>query len=246
VLAFTATATEETLGCVEDRLAMKDVILIGLHSSRPNIKYIVKPSIVVEELASLLAAELVQLRIGTPKRVIFCRTLLQCVKLLAMLKRHLKENITEPPGKPVTSIHHRLVDIFTSGSTTEMREEIIQEFCKSETHLRMIIAFGLSVDCADISRVVHRGPPSTLEELAQETGRAGRNGCPSEAILYYKKCGANVSKSMQTYVENSTICRRRMLFQNFLFAGNSTEILTACCCCDLCSPLCNCNSCNYV
>ena len=228
---------------------MKDVTLIGLHSTRPNIKYVVKPSIGADELASLLAAELVQLRIGTPKTVIFCRSLLQCVKLLASLKKHLKENITEPPGKPVTDINHRLVDIFTSGSKSEMREVIIQEFCKSETHLRMIVAtsaFGLGVDCADVSRVIHWGPPSTLEELAQETGRAGRNGCPSEAILHYKKCGKYVSKSMKTYEENTKICRRKALFQNFLFAGSSTEALTACRCCDLCSPLCNCDSCNCV
>ena len=85
-----------------------------------------------------------------------------------------------------------------------MREDIIQEFCKRETHLRIIIAtnaFGLGVDCADISKVIHWGPPSTLEELAQETGRAGRNGCPSDAILYYKKCGESVSNAMQIYGE---------------------------------------------
>jgi len=54
-----------------------------------------------------------------------------------------------------------------------MRKEIIQEFCKSETHLRMIIAtnaFVLGVYCVDISRVIHWRPPSTLEELAQEIG----------------------------------------------------------------------------
>ena len=71
-------------------------------------------------------------------------------------------------------------------------------------HLRMIIAistFGLGVDCVDISRVIHWGPPSTLEELAQETGRAGRNGALSEAILFYKKSGKHISKSMKAYGE---------------------------------------------
>jgi len=247
VLALTATATKETLRCVEDRLAMKDVKVIGLHSSRPNIKYIVKSSILVEELATMLTTELVTLRTRTPKTVVFCRTLLQCANLLASLTRHLKENITEPPGMPATNINYRLIDIFTSGSTAEMRELIIQEFCKRETHLRMIIAtsaFGLGVDCVDISRVIHWGPPSTLEELAQETGRAGRNGALSEAILFYKKSGKHISKSMKAYGENTKICRRKLLFQNFLFAGTNVETLTACHCCDLCTPLCNCISCN--
>jgi len=102
VLALTATATKDTLKCVEDCLAMKDVILIGLHSSRPNIKYIVKTTIVVEELASLLTAELVQLHTGTPKTVVFCRTLLQCANLLATLKRQTLLN--HPANQLQTSI----------------------------------------------------------------------------------------------------------------------------------------------
>ena len=49
MLVLTATATQETFKCVKERLAMKDVTLIGLHPGRHNIKYIVKPSIKVDE-----------------------------------------------------------------------------------------------------------------------------------------------------------------------------------------------------
>lgn len=248
VLALTATATQETLKCVEDRLAMKDVALIGIHPGRVNIKYIVKLSINVDELSLLLAAELSKLRTKLPKTVVFCHTLLRCANLLTSLKRHLKENITEPPGMPLTDIHYRIIDIFTSGSTTEMREIILQEFSKKETNLRMIIAtsaFGLGVDCADITRVIHWGPPSTLEELAQETGRVGRDGSPSEAILYYNKIGKFLSKSIKAYGENSSICRRKLMYKDFLFASSTdcSDIPTACRCCDLCAPLCNCSNC---
>ena len=45
VMALTAAATQETLKCVENRLDLKDIALIGLHSGRPNIKYIVKPAV---------------------------------------------------------------------------------------------------------------------------------------------------------------------------------------------------------
>ena len=61
VMALTATATQEILKCVENRLDLKDVVLIGIHSGRPNIKFIVKPSIDVNDLAAIVSAELVEL-----------------------------------------------------------------------------------------------------------------------------------------------------------------------------------------
>jgi len=76
---------------------------------------------------------------------------------------------------PVTSINHRLIDIFTFSLTSEIREFITQEFCKSETRLiASTSAFRIGVDFVDISRVIHWGPPSTLEELTYETRQAGR------------------------------------------------------------------------
>ncbi|XP_065884181.1 ATP-dependent DNA helicase RecQ-like isoform X2 [Dysidea avara] len=245
VMALTATATQEILKCVENRLDLKDVVLIGIHSGRPNIKFIVKPSIDLNDLAAIVSAELVELRTNTPKTVLFCRSHLQCVKLLVELKKLLKDKITEPPGMPVTNIHYRLIDNFTSGSKTEAREVILQEFCKRDTSLRLIIAtnaFGLGFDCADITRIIHWGSPNTLEELAQQTGRAGRDGSHSEAILY-KKSGKHTSRAMKTYVGNVSVCRRKLLFQGFLFGSDNSCSITACRCCDLCAPLCNCHNC---
>ena len=41
----------------------------------------------------------------------------------------------------------------------------------------------------DINRVINNGTPSTLEELVQKLERAGRDGSPAEAILYYRAVG---------------------------------------------------------
>ena len=73
-------------------------------------------------------------------------------------------------------VQYRMVDVFTAASDTDVREEILVEFCKSNSNLRLLIAstaFGLGIDCMDIHRIINYGTPSTLEELVQELGELG-------------------------------------------------------------------------
>ena len=236
-MALTATATKETYRIITERLCMNDPNLVGLSSVRNNIKYAVEPFCELDNLCSLLSKELLEQRASTPKTVLFCRTLQACANVYQGIKKLVGARITEPPGLPVNLIKFRLIDIFTAGSKTEMREAVIAEFCRSDTKLRLIIAtcaFGLGIDCSDIARIIHWGPPNTLEELVQETGRAGRNGMPSKAILYYGKPGRHVDKSMKEYGENSSICRRIFLYRNFLFTNTVQKTAN---CCDLCDKL---------
>ena len=142
-------------------------------------------------------------------------------------------------------VQYRMVDVFTAASDTDVREEILAEFCKSNSNLRLLIAstaFGLGVDCMDIHRIINYGTPSTLEELVQELGRAGTNGCPAEAILYHRVIGKKITAEAKAYGENQTMCHRTLLFKNFLFS--ETSQVQACKCCDMCEVLCNCPECN--
>ena len=68
----------------------------------------------------------------------------------------------------------------------------------------------------DIRRIIHWGIPSTLEEYIQETGRCGRGGNSAAAILYRGKGRKNASSKVKNYISNTTVCRRRLLFQEFL------------------------------
>ena len=245
-MALTATATKATLAIVQTRLAMQDPVIIGLAPDRPNIKLIVEPCPDLHELCVVLAKELLEKRTMAIKTVVFCRSLQNCAKMCVVLKKLLGKYITEPPGIPNSFLEFRLMDIFTAASDTGLREEILAEFCKSQTNLRLIIAssaFGLGVDCKDIIRVINYGTPNTLEELVQEIGRAGQNGSQAEAILYHKASGHKLTEEAKSYGENQTACRRSLLFKDFLFYDVQINIV-ACKCCDLCAVLCTCKDCN--
>ena len=65
----------------------------------------------------------------------------------------------------------------------------MESFC-SPSHLRVIIAttaFGMGVACVDVHQIVHLTPPDSVESYIQETGRAGRDGTNSVAVLYLIK-----------------------------------------------------------
>ena len=62
----------------------------------------------------------------------------------------------------------------------------------------------MGIDCPDIRRIVHWGMPTTLEEYLQETGRAGRDGQASIAILYRAN---NATARSLLYESNTLRCR---------------------------------------
>ena len=90
-------------------------------------------------------------------------------------------------------------------------------FCTTGGKLRLIVAttaFGLGIDYPDIQQVIHWGLPDNIEEYVQHSGRGGRNGSSSTAILYRSE-GAKygVQQCIKHYVSNSSTCRRRLLFK---------------------------------
>ncbi len=81
---------------------------------------------------------------------------------------------------------------------------------------------------------------------SKETGRGGRNGLHTEAILYNKSSiGLHVSEQMKDYCRNTIKCRREVLFEDFddtsLYSSHQALMCT---CCDLCELKCTCKECN--
>ena len=103
----------------------------------------------------------------------------------------------------------------------------------------------MGIDCPDIQQIIHWEPPATLEQYVQESGRAGRNGIESQAIMLYGNPNRYVADSVKEYGLNKDKCRRKLLFKGFLFVSDQSLLCSQCkCnCCDICSNFCKCSKC---
>ena len=245
ILALTATATKETYKIVCDRLSMPQPLLIAVSPCKSNIIYIVLPEITVEELSKHISDGIINERHSYPKTIIFTRDYGTCAEIFFAIRSKLGNNITDPPGYPIQT-QFLVIDMFTRVCTEAKKEKIVTTFSSTSSKLRIIVAttaFGMGIDVPDVRTIIHWGLPSNEEQYVQETGRAGRDGAQSTAILYNRKPRKHVNKSMIEYAENSSECRRQLLFQNFLKYSDSDKTV-GCKCCDVCGRHCLCQECS--
>ena len=160
VLALTATATDTVLGDIREAfgIASQCAVRTGFH--RPNLELHTTP-VDADARDALLCARLQQRDRGPT--IVYVTLQKTAERVATMLARE---------GLPARSYH--------AGLKADDRAMIQDWFMRSdEAVVVATIAFGMGVDKADIRYVYHYNLPKSLENYAQEIGRAGRDGAPS-------------------------------------------------------------------
>ncbi|MEQ1924298.1 MAG: RecQ family ATP-dependent DNA helicase, partial [Pyrinomonadaceae bacterium] len=130
---------------------------------------------------------------------------------------------------------------YHAGLDKETRDKHQESFLKDETKIIVAtIAFGMGIDKSNVRFVVHMDLPKNVESYYQETGRAGRDGLVSDALLFFSWADVLKLKGFAAVEGNAaqsaimlkkldlmgkfgdlTTCRRRFLLN--YFSEESTE-----------------------
>ncbi len=164
VIALTATATEPVREDIVNQLGLKKPETFISSFNRPNLTYTIQPK--TEPLGALL--RLLEKHQGG-SAIIY-----------RFSRKATEETALELSERGFNALPYH------AGLEPDLRRETQEKFIRDQVQIVVAtIAFGMGIDKPDVRLVVHYDLPKTVEGYYQETGRAGRDGLPSDCVLFY-------------------------------------------------------------